>query len=221
MIAGNLFDCAGPTPRGRRPSAAWPPAPRFREALRRFLGSDRPSADPPDRRPRTGVRHPPGDGGAMAAIGVSSSGGRPPPTHHHRPAPGAGGPGEHAYAPGRRGRTGPRAGGRCQAGGGGDRPGRRTVAHARRAVPGGAPWLEGLDRLSDPSALSRFVTSRVLYRRFGRYAWWLLCRSRWPPSSGSWSPLGARTTSATGCRPAPSGTPTRPTGATSCWWPAW
>ena len=36
-----------------------------------------------------------------------------------------------------------------------------------------APWLEGLDHLSDPSALSRFLVSRTLYRRFGRYAWWL------------------------------------------------
>ncbi len=38
----------------------------------------------------------------------------------------------------------------------------------------GAPWLAGLHRLSDPSALTRFVTSRTLYRRLGRYAWWLL-----------------------------------------------
>ena len=37
-----------------------------------------------------------------------------------------------------------------------------------------APWLTGLNRLSDPSALSRFVVSRTLYRRLGRYAWWLL-----------------------------------------------
>jgi lysylphosphatidylglycerol synthetase-like protein (DUF2156 family) len=37
-----------------------------------------------------------------------------------------------------------------------------------------APWLVGLSRLSDPSALSRFVVSRTLYRRLGRYAWWLL-----------------------------------------------
>ena len=37
-----------------------------------------------------------------------------------------------------------------------------------------APWLEGLHRLSDPSTLSRFVTSRMLYRRLGRYAWWIL-----------------------------------------------
>ncbi len=37
-----------------------------------------------------------------------------------------------------------------------------------------APWLEGLDHLSDPSTLTRFLVSRTLYRRFGRYAWWLL-----------------------------------------------
>ena len=40
--------------------------------------------------------------------------------------------------------------------------------------PDDAPWLEGVHQLSDPSALSRFVVSRTLYRRFGRYAWWLL-----------------------------------------------
>ena len=37
-----------------------------------------------------------------------------------------------------------------------------------------APWLEGMDHLSDPSALTRFMVSRTMYRRFGRYAWWLL-----------------------------------------------
>jgi lysylphosphatidylglycerol synthetase-like protein (DUF2156 family) len=40
--------------------------------------------------------------------------------------------------------------------------------------PEDAPWLQGVDQLSDPSALTRFVVSRTLYRRFGRYAWWLL-----------------------------------------------
>ena len=40
--------------------------------------------------------------------------------------------------------------------------------------PDDAPWLEGVDHLADPSTLSRFVVSRTLYRRFGRYAWWLL-----------------------------------------------
>ena len=40
--------------------------------------------------------------------------------------------------------------------------------------PDDSPWLDGVHQLSDPSALSRFVVSRTLYRRFGRYAWWLL-----------------------------------------------
>ncbi len=35
-------------------------------------------------------------------------------------------------------------------------------------------WLEGIDRLADPAGLPRFVTSRLTYRRLGRYAWWLL-----------------------------------------------
>ncbi len=35
-------------------------------------------------------------------------------------------------------------------------------------------WLEGIDRLQDTSALPRFVASRLLYRRLGRWAWWLL-----------------------------------------------
>ncbi|HXW32540.1 MAG TPA: phosphatidylglycerol lysyltransferase domain-containing protein, partial [Acidimicrobiales bacterium] len=36
-----------------------------------------------------------------------------------------------------------------------------------------APWLEGMDRLGDPAACSRFVVSRILYRRLGRFVWWL------------------------------------------------
>ncbi|HXY42621.1 MAG TPA: phosphatidylglycerol lysyltransferase domain-containing protein [Acidimicrobiales bacterium] len=35
-------------------------------------------------------------------------------------------------------------------------------------------WLEGIDRLADPAGLPRFVTSRLMYRRFGRYGWLLL-----------------------------------------------
>jgi lysylphosphatidylglycerol synthetase-like protein (DUF2156 family) len=33
------------------------------------------------------------------------------------------------------------------------------------------PWLVGMDRLDDPRAARRFVTSRVLYRRLRRYLW--------------------------------------------------
>jgi len=33
------------------------------------------------------------------------------------------------------------------------------------------PWLTGIDRLEDPTATSRFVTSRTLYRRLSRFVW--------------------------------------------------
>ncbi len=36
------------------------------------------------------------------------------------------------------------------------------------------PWSEGMDHLADPASLHRFLTSRLLYRRMARYAWWLL-----------------------------------------------
>ncbi|HZT66563.1 MAG TPA: phosphatidylglycerol lysyltransferase domain-containing protein [Acidimicrobiales bacterium] len=39
---------------------------------------------------------------------------------------------------------------------------------------GGASWLAGRDRLTDPSALPRFLASRLFYRRVARYGWWLL-----------------------------------------------
>jgi lysylphosphatidylglycerol synthetase-like protein (DUF2156 family) len=35
-------------------------------------------------------------------------------------------------------------------------------------------WQEGIDRLSDPAGMQRFLTSRLLYRRFARFGWWLL-----------------------------------------------
>ncbi len=37
-----------------------------------------------------------------------------------------------------------------------------------------AVWQHGLDRLADPGRSQRFLTSRLLYRRFARFAWWLL-----------------------------------------------
>ncbi|HUO48341.1 MAG TPA: hypothetical protein VMU09_05865, partial [Acidimicrobiales bacterium] len=33
------------------------------------------------------------------------------------------------------------------------------------------PWLTGMERLEDPRAARRFVTSRLLYRRFRRFLW--------------------------------------------------
>jgi lysylphosphatidylglycerol synthetase-like protein (DUF2156 family) len=37
-----------------------------------------------------------------------------------------------------------------------------------------ATWQHGLDRLTDPAGAHRFLTSRLLYRRFTKLAWWLL-----------------------------------------------
>jgi lysylphosphatidylglycerol synthetase-like protein (DUF2156 family) len=37
-----------------------------------------------------------------------------------------------------------------------------------------APWQDGIDRLADPASVQRFLTSRLLYRRFARFGWWLL-----------------------------------------------
>jgi len=37
-----------------------------------------------------------------------------------------------------------------------------------------AEWQDGLDRLADQASTPRFLTSRLLYRRFARFAWWLL-----------------------------------------------
>ncbi len=37
-----------------------------------------------------------------------------------------------------------------------------------------AEWQDGLERLADPASSPRFLTSRLLYRRFARFAWWLL-----------------------------------------------
>ena len=42
------------------------------------------------------------------------------------------------------------------------------------------PWLVGMERLDDPKAARRFVTSRLLYRRLRRYLW--APPSYWLPS---------------------------------------
>ena len=44
------------------------------------------------------------------------------------------------------------------------------------SAPAGASaqWLEGVEQLADPGSVQRFVTSRMLYGRFSRLAWWLL-----------------------------------------------
>ena len=53
--------------------------------------------------------------------------------------------------------------------------GHHSVAEILPAVSqAGSPWLEGMDRLADPSGLPRFVASRLIYRRVVRWLWWLL-----------------------------------------------
>jgi lysylphosphatidylglycerol synthetase-like protein (DUF2156 family) len=53
--------------------------------------------------------------------------------------------------------------------------GHHAVAEILPALAGaGSPWLEGMDRLEDPSGLPRFVASRLTYRRVVRWLWWLL-----------------------------------------------
>jgi len=49
-----------------------------------------------------------------------------------------------------------------------------VVARSVLSADPSASWQEGIDRLSDPALLQRFLTSRLLYRRFARFAWWLL-----------------------------------------------
>jgi len=54
------------------------------------------------------------------------------------------------------------------------RPGRPVtdaVDVAEAAAVAGPPWLAGIDRLEQPGATARFVTSRTLYRRLGRFVW--------------------------------------------------
>ncbi|MHB1518313.1 MAG: bifunctional lysylphosphatidylglycerol flippase/synthetase MprF [Acidimicrobiales bacterium] len=181
VIAGNLFDL---TSEGH--PAKGPPHDRcarsmeahlaLREALSRFAsGRDR-------RVIRQTGTHEPGidsDTGVLASMEREGFEHRGPIDLHLHTANGDRvvrvEPGEHAYAPG------------CEPSGSGPDPeadakpgaigpsvaGSRWSSFARQSTTG-APWLEGLSRLSDPSSLSRFVVSRTLYRRLGRYAWWLL-----------------------------------------------
>ena len=54
---------------------------------------------------------------------------------------------------------------------------REEVMPAMRRRQGGegqAKWLAGMEDLDEPAALSRFIASRLVYRRLGRSAWLLL-----------------------------------------------
>ena len=146
IVCGNLFaEPAGAAARRRPESLTGPrrPPPSLAQAIAEFTG-------PPDCRLHGAARvaGPRGDagprGGPRCVPGVEVAPASPGP----RPPPPA------------------------AAGAGPPRPpaGRRPGHHRRRAGQG-RPWLAGIDRLEDAEATRRFVTSRTLYRRFGRYAW--------------------------------------------------
>ncbi len=176
VIAGNLFDLSGCSTPLAEANGSMAAHPVLQQSLERFLGVN-------DRRilRQTGSHEPGFDSdpeliAAIAANGIEQMG---PVDLHLQTTTGVRvvrvEPGEHAYAPGcsgsetefdpaadtKPGVIGPTPAGR----------GWRSLAAQSTED---APWLAGLNRLSDPSALSRFVVSRTLYRRLGRYAWWLL-----------------------------------------------
>ena len=176
IIAGNLFDLTGSGSPLAESQRALEAHPALNQALTHFLTID-------ERRVirQTGTHEPgrdtdPDTIAAIAARGVEQAG---PVDLHLHTATGVRvvrvEPGEHAYAAGcsgpetefnpaadaKPGVIGPSSAGR----------GWRSLAAQSDQD---AHWLVGLNRLSDPSALSRFVVSRTLYRRLGRYAWWLL-----------------------------------------------
>ena len=176
IIAGNLFDLTGsPSPDGCA-DESMDAHPRLRDACLRFLGT-------PDRRiVRLPGTHEPGF--ADGSCGDLSSG---RPSFERHPAVDLRletttgtrlvrvEPGTHAYSPGctaLESPSDPAADAKPGAVDGALAGGRWRSLVARSEED--APWLAGLHRLNDPSALTRFVTSRTLYRRLGRFAWWLL-----------------------------------------------
>jgi lysylphosphatidylglycerol synthetase-like protein (DUF2156 family) len=176
IIAGNLFDLTGSASPLSESQRAMEAHPALNQALGRFLTID-------ERRVirQTGTHEPgydtdPDAIAAIAAKGVEQLG---PVDLHLHTATGVRvvrvEPGEHAYTSGC---TGPETEFDPAADAKPGVIGQSSAGRGWRSLAAqstdDAPWLVGLNRLSDPSALSRFVVSRTLYRRLGRYAWWLL-----------------------------------------------
>jgi lysylphosphatidylglycerol synthetase-like protein (DUF2156 family) len=176
IIAGNLFDLSGSASPLDELQQALNAHPTLNASLSHFLDGD-------ERRVirQTGTHEPgfdtdPATVAAVAARGVEQTG---PVDLHLQTAIGVRvvrvEPGEHAYAPGCSGsETDLDPAADAKPGVVGSSPAGKEwrILASRSDVD--APWLTGLNRLSDPSALSRFVVSRTLYRRLGRYTWWLL-----------------------------------------------
>ena len=176
IIAGNLFDLIGADSAMSQCQRSMEAHPDLRSALARFATVDERRVLRQIGTHEPGIETDPDAIEAMTARGVEQLG---PVDLHLHTATGVRvvrvEPGEHAYASGC---TGPETKfdpavdakpgiiGHSSAG-----KGWRSLA---AQSDDDAVWLVGLNRLSDPSALSRFVVSRTLYRRLGRYAWWLL-----------------------------------------------
>ena len=154
VVAGNLFDLGEAPDAGARAGAALGAHPRLAEALRRF------AADPDRRVICLPGRHDPtlGTDPAVAAV-LDDVGAQTAPLVDLA---------VETVAGGRRVRV--EAGPPEPASPAGGR-GRGVLAAA--ADPE-APWQEGIDTLADPASVQRFLTSRLLYRRFARFGWWLL-----------------------------------------------
>jgi lysylphosphatidylglycerol synthetase-like protein (DUF2156 family) len=176
IVAGNLFDLTesgSPLAQARNSLDAHP---RLRDALGRFLAVEERRVVRQCGTHEPGYANDPAVVAAFAELGIEQLGAV---DLHVQTASGTQvvrvEPGEHAYTSGCNGPetrfdpapdTKPGIMGASAAG-----RGWRNLA-ARSSDD--APWLVGLNRLCDPSSLTRFVVSRTLYRRLGRFAWWLL-----------------------------------------------
>jgi lysylphosphatidylglycerol synthetase-like protein (DUF2156 family) len=176
VVAGNLFDLTGTTDVGEAARAAMEAHPRLATSCGRFLAGEERRILRQEGTHEPGLADDPGAQAALVRLGVERVG--PVDLRLHTSA----GvrtvrvePGHHAYAagctapetdldPAVDAKPGAVDGAKAA-------PSWRVLADQSTSD---APWLAGLHRLSDPSALSRFVTSRTLYRRLGRYAWWML-----------------------------------------------
>ncbi len=176
IIAGNLFDLTGTVSTLTESQRSLEAHPALNRAFTRFLNVDERRVIRQSGTHEPGYDDDPETVAALAAKGVEQRG--PIDLHLHTAA----GvrvvrvePGEHAYASGCSG-TETEFDPAVDAKPGiiGQSPAGRGWRSLAAQSTDDAPWLVGLNRLSDPSALSRFVVSRTLYRRLGRYAWWLL-----------------------------------------------
>ena len=176
VVAGNLFDLTDATDVGEAARVAMEAHPRLATACSRFLASEERRILRQEGTHEPGLADNPEAQAALARLGVERVG---PVDLRLQTSAGVRTvrvePGRHAYAaectapetdldPAADAKPGAVDGAKAA-------PSWRVLANQSTTD---APWLAGLNRLSDPSALSRFVTSRTLYRRLGRYAWWML-----------------------------------------------